>query len=126
MATGEKEIQDQNWLLEKASVTERPFVSETAVVGSLIVKFRELWNNVAAKWYIRPLLQQQNEFNQLIARSVYEQNERQAIHEQWLITQDQEQTAVNSNIAKLTVQLIQTNRILHSIDERLSRLESHQ
>ena len=117
---------DQNWLLKKAHVEERPFVSETAVVGGLIVKFRELWNSVAAKWYIRPLLQQQNEFNQLLARSVHEQYEQFATHDQWLITQDHEQTAVNSNIAELTIQLIQTNRLLHSIDERLSRLESHQ
>ncbi len=110
---------DQNWLLKKAHVEERPFISETAVVGGLIVKFRELWNSVAAKWYIRPLLQQQNEFNQLLARSVHEQSE-------WLIAQDREQTANNHNIAELTVQLIQTNRLLHSIDERLSRLETGQ
>jgi hypothetical protein len=119
MAIDEKGVQEQNWLLERAWVEERPFMSETAVVGGLIVRFRQLWNSVAAKWYIRPLLRQQNEFNQLIAQSIYEQNE-------WLIAQDHEQTANNHNIAELTVQLIQTNRLLHSIDERLSRLESHQ
>lgn len=112
-------MQDQNWLMEKAHVMERPFISETAVIGGLIVRFRQLWNNMAAKWYIRPLLQQQNEFNQLIAHSVYEQSER-------LIIQDHEQTTNNHNIAELTAQLIQTNRLLHSIDERLSRLESQQ
>jgi len=111
--------QSKNWLLMKARIKEQPFVSETAVIGSLIAKFRELWNSIATKWYIRPLLQQQNEFNQLIAHSVCEQGE-------WLIAQDREQVANNHNIAELTTQLIQTNRLLYSIDERLSRLESHQ
>ena len=113
------EMQDQNWLLTKAHVVERPFASETAVIGGLIVRFRQFWNSMAAKWYIRPLLQQQNEFNQLIAHSIREQSE-------WLIAQDHDQTANNHNIAELTVQLIQTNHLLHSIDKRLSRLEPHQ
>ena len=126
MAIDEKEKQDQNWLLEKASVMERPFISETAVVGGLIVKFRELWNNVAAKWYIRPLLQQQNEFNHLSAQSIHDITQSIQEHDEWLIVQDHEQVVNNHNIAELTIQLIQTNRLLHSIDERLSRLESHQ
>ena len=109
---------NEDGLLEKSQVKERPFVSETAVVGGLIVKFRELWNSVATKWYIRPLLQQQNEFNHLVARSIHKQNE-------WLISQDREQVDSNSSIAELTTQLIQTNRLLNSIDERLSRLERH-
>jgi len=109
---------NEHELLEKSQIKERPFVSETAVIGGLIAKFRELWNSVATKWYIRPLLQQQNEFNRLIARAVYEQDER-------LIAQDRDRVDSNSNIAELTSQLIQTNRLLNSIDERLSRLERH-
>ena len=126
MTIDENEMQDQNWLLMTAHVVERPFTSETAVIGGLIVRFRQLWNSMAAKWYIRPLLQQQNEFNQLIANAIYEQKDLLITQEQWLITQDREQTLNNSNTAKLTIQLIQTNRLLHSIDERLSRLEAHQ
>ena len=73
----------------------------------------------------RPLLQQQNEFNQLIARSVHEQNEWLIAHDRWLLTQDREQVINNINIAELTTQLIQINGRLNSIDERLSRLEDH-
>ncbi len=113
----EKLSQDQNWLLMKSQVEERPFISETAVIGGLIIRFREFWNSISTKWYVRPLLQQQNEFNHLVAQSIHE-------HDAWLIAQDREQTAYNRDIAELTAQLIQTNRLLHSIDERLSRLEA--
>ena len=52
-------------LLEEFSweVTERPFQSPTPVVGGLIVRFREFWMSLAARWYIRPLIAQQNQFN---------------------------------------------------------------
>lgn len=117
MLMDEKISQDQSWLLMRSQVEERPFVSETAVIGGLIVRFRELWNSVATKWYVRPLLQQQNEFNRLIVQLIHDQDE-------WLIALDREQTAHNRNTAELTAQLIQTNRLLHSIDERLSCLEA--
>lgn len=113
----EKTAQDDNWLLMKAHVEERPFVSETAVIGGLIARFREFWNSISTKWYVRSLLQQQNEFNRLIAQSIQE-------HDKWLIAQDHEQTAHNRDTAELTAQLIQTNRLLRSIDDRLTRLES--
>lgn len=113
----EKTIQEPNWLLARSQIKERPFVSETAVVGGLIAKFREFWNSISTKWYIRPLLQQQNEFNRLVTQSILE-------HDDWLIAQDHEQTANTQKIAELTAQLIQTNRLLHSIDERLARLEA--
>jgi hypothetical protein len=87
------------------------------VIGGLIARFREMWNNVSTKWYVRPLLQQQNEFNHLVVRTIRE-------HDDWLIALDRDQTALNHNTAELTAQLIQMNRLLHSVDERLSRLEA--
>ena len=32
--------------------------------------FRSTWNSVAAKWVIRPIIQQQNEFNTLVVRQI--------------------------------------------------------
>ena len=110
---------ESEWLITKSQVKERPFTSETAVVGSLIARFRELWNNVSTKWYVRPLLQQQNEFNRLIAHAIQE-------HDDWLIALDREQTVLNRTSAEITAQLIQLNHLLHSLDERLSRLETSQ
>lgn len=120
MSAEEKEVSDDyEWLIIKSQVAERPFTSETAVIGSLIARFREWWNNISTKWYVRPLLLQQNEFNHLIAQSIHE-------HDDWLIGLDREQTALTRSTAELTAQLIQMNRLLNSVDERLSRLETRQ
>ena len=111
--------EDYEWLVTKSQVIEKPFVSETAVIGGLIAHFREWWNSISTKWYVRPLLQQQNEFNRLVVHTIQE-------HDEWLIAQDHEQTDHNRKIAELTVQLFQTNRLLYSIDERLSHIEARQ
>jgi hypothetical protein len=37
------------------------------VLGSLIAGFREAWNNVSTKWYVRLIIQQQVAFNRLTA-----------------------------------------------------------
>lgn len=110
---------DYDWLIAKSQVEERPFTSQTAVIGSLIARFRELWNGVSTRWYVRPLLQQQNEYNRLLVELVHE-------HDEWLLAQDREQTALIHDTAELTTQLIRMNRLLQSIDERLSRLETRE
>ena len=118
MTVGHKETTgDHEWLISKSQVAERPFTSQTAVIGSLIARFRELWNSVSTKWYVRPLLQQQNQYNRLLVELVHE-------HDEWLLAQDREQTALIHDTAELTTQLIRLNHLLQSIDERLSRLET--
>jgi len=42
---------------------EQPFYSDKPVLGRLIVWFRTLWNNVATRWYVLPLIQQQTAIN---------------------------------------------------------------
>ena len=42
---------------------EQPFHSDKLLLGRLIVWFRTLWNNVATRWYVMPLLQQQTAIN---------------------------------------------------------------
>lgn len=56
----------------KMQVRERPFVSNAPVVGPLIVGLRSLWNWMSTKWYVLPLLQQQNEFNRDVALALRE------------------------------------------------------
>ncbi len=51
---------------EKWRVQEAPFTSKVPVVGPLIAAFRTAWNNVSAKWYVRRILQQQNEYNYVV------------------------------------------------------------
>jgi GT2 family glycosyltransferase len=50
-------------LRQSMTLREQPFSSEVPVLGTLIVAVRTLWNSVATKWYVRPLVHQQSVFN---------------------------------------------------------------
>ncbi len=110
---------DTEWLLTKSQVKERQFTSDKPIVGKLIVRFREAWNSVATKWYVRPLLQQQNSFNQLVVSQLHE-------HDQWFILQDRAQTELASDLAQMSTHLGQISRRLQQLDEQLARLETQQ
>ena len=56
-------------------VTERPFTSSVPLLGRYIARFREIWNNVAARWYVRGLLVQQLEINRRLVLTM-EMNNR--------------------------------------------------
>ena len=51
-------------LQQKARLEPQPFTSNVPLLGSLIVWVCRTWNSVATRWYVAPLIQQQNEFNQ--------------------------------------------------------------
>jgi signal transduction histidine kinase len=51
-------------LQQRACLTPRPLTSNTPVIGGFLAWFRNAWNSVSTRWYIAPLIQQQNEFNQ--------------------------------------------------------------
>ncbi len=51
-------------------VAEKPFSSRAPLIGPLIAAVRTAWNNVATRWYIQPMLQQQVEFNAAVLRAV--------------------------------------------------------
>ena len=110
-------------LQQKWQVEERPFQSNTAVVAPLIAWLRGAWNSIATKWYVRPIVQQQNEFNRLTVKQLEEIAVRFEALDGRLIAQDKDQSALVHDVGELTTQLIQTNRLLKSIDDRLSRLE---
>jgi hypothetical protein len=110
-------------LQEKWQVEERPFQSGTAFIGPLIARLRGAWNSVSTKWYVRAIVQQQNQFNYLTVRQLEEVAERFEELNGRLLAQDKEQSALIHDVGQLTTQLIQTNRLLKSIDERLARLE---
>ena len=111
------EGREKDPLLEKSQIQERPFLSGVPLFGGLIAWLRTRWNNVATTWYVRPLLVQQNEFNRLMVTQLHE-------HDAWLITQDREQTALLRETAVITTQAVQLQRRLHSLEQRLSRLEA--
>ena len=59
-------------LRHEAQIQEEPFQSQVPVVGRFITGLREQWNRVATKWYMRPILAQQNHFNQSIISKLAE------------------------------------------------------
>jgi len=51
-------------------VKEPAFTSQVPILGRLIVAFRNVWNSVATKWYVRPMVSQQVQFNGATVRAV--------------------------------------------------------
>jgi hypothetical protein len=49
-------------------VSPRPFESDVAVLGPLIIAFRDLANNLSTRWYVQSLLDQQVAFNAHVTR----------------------------------------------------------
>lgn len=121
-------------LTEKAIVRERPFSSQTPIIGALLAWFRAQWNNISTTWYVRPLLDQQNTYNQLVAQALQEmaQTMQQMAetmqqlaqdHDARLIAQDHDQVALTRQLAELTMQVKQMNHRLQVVEERLAAPE---
>lgn len=51
---------------------EHPFESRTPLIGPVIVKLRYLWNWMSTKWYILPIMKQQNDFNMAVTKTLRE------------------------------------------------------
>ena len=64
-------------------VRESPFTSQVPILGRWIAAFRNLWNSVATKWYVRPLLSQQVKFNGTVVRALLQLHlQDEALHAQ--------------------------------------------
>lgn len=114
----------------KWAVEERPFTSNLPLIGPLIVRLRELWNNVATRWYVQPLLQQQIEFNSLLVQQLnnyhvllQEHIDRLDDYNSWLTEQDRETAEQSHQLGEMTAQLAGINRLLTEVEARLERIE---
>jgi septal ring factor EnvC (AmiA/AmiB activator) len=112
-------------------VQERPFTSPTPVIGPLLAWLRTAWNNIATKWYVRAVVQQQNEFNRLAVQQFHEVEQgfaatatQQTALDGRLVAQDHEQSDLIHDVGELTAQLIQLKRQLQAMEERLVALEA--
>lgn len=61
------DLHDIERLQAKSALEETAFRSHLPVIGPLIAWVRAAWNSVSTKWYVRPLIAQQSEFNALVA-----------------------------------------------------------
>lgn len=53
-------------LRDLQEIREEPFASEVPLVGPLLARLRQLWYQLAVRWSVVPLLQQQSGFNALL------------------------------------------------------------
>lgn len=112
-------------LREHQTIREQPFTSQIPMLGRLIVAFRNLWNSVAAKWYVRPQFHQQNLFNarvvsylQLLQQQVTEQ-ERLLAEQEYLLQGQfrdvaenmRELTALAERLAEMTARASNPRKI---------------
>ncbi len=100
-------------------VAERPFTSQLPLVGKAVAWLRTMWGNVATRHYVRALIQQQNEFNQLVT-SYFNQ------HQVKLMQQDANGIEMIQTLANLSTQIAQVNEQLQAVEARLARLTQRQ
>lgn len=103
---------DMDALSKKAFVKEQPSFSKNGLLAWLQAQ----WVNVATKWYVRPQVQQQNQFNLAAVARLREQAAR-------LMAQEQAHTDYAKDIARLTVELRRMNERLDELGSRLHQVE---
>jgi hypothetical protein len=111
-------------LAARWQVTERPFTSNAPLIGPLVVRLRQLWNNVSTTWYVRPLVQQQNEYNHLLRQSIHQLAEVAGELDGRLTAADQEQTEFRVQVAELVTAVHQMNRRLAALEAQLAQTEA--
>ncbi len=111
-------------LRDRQEVREQSFVSALPVLGSLIVWFRTQWNNVATRWYVLPLIRQQNEFNrQLVSTletTLQDLHEQLTVLEQNMANLDTDQVTLARDLAETRYQLIRTRREVDTLHPPVS------
>jgi GT2 family glycosyltransferase len=102
-------------------IEERPFVSDKPIVGPLIARIRELWNSVAAKWFVRAQMQQQMMFNLTVVRTLADFTALVDEIQAQARDADQDSALLAERLVELGERIADE---LHAINERLGRLEN--
>jgi GT2 family glycosyltransferase len=108
-------------LRTKQLLQEQPFASHVPFFGPLIARLREAWNSVSTKWYVRPLLQQQNEFNELAVNQFAAQEARLQAQEVWL---DDHERRFGEHVRHFDEQTIRLASLEAGLAERAALLET--
>ncbi|RMF28539.1 MAG: hypothetical protein D6759_15600 [Chloroflexi bacterium] len=82
----ERRKREENWW----EVREQPFRSDKPFIGPLIVRVRSLWNSVATKWYVRPLIRQQNAINRRLVEINRQLREELQVAQEIIVALDRE------------------------------------
>lgn len=103
-------------LKNRQEIHERGFVSGVPIIGPLIVRIRTQWNNVATRWYVLPLVQQQNEFNRQLVATLEDIREHLAALEENLADLDGDQMELAKDMAETRYQLIRLRKEIQAIE----------
>ena len=107
-------------LQAKDQVQEQPFTSDVPILGPLITRFRQAWNNISTTWYVRPLLQQQNEFNHLMVQYIRSLELLNEEIDARLIDIDRDETALARQVAQLNYALSRLENVLEDMERQTS------
>jgi len=97
--------QNLDELRQGGDLQEYRFESQTPLIGPLLVRFRSAWHNVAGKWAIRFIAQQQSAFNHQLRVDLSDTNE-------CLAMSDQDLVKLARTVAELTQQVIQLQQVV--------------
>lgn len=116
---------EAGWALlqERARVAERPFTSPTPLVGPLLARLRDAWANVAVRWYVRPLTQQQNAFNLALLEEVRAAEKQLRDEAEIWLAQDADAAALQRAQDELRHELARAEALVQRLEARLARLE---
>lgn len=104
MKTERTEADGLEELRRQATLQEYRFTSTAPLVGGLVARLREAWNSVATKWQVRPLMEQQSEFNRALVERLARPPGDEAVCE-LLVSQDHALTNLNRDVALLDVRI---------------------
>jgi hypothetical protein len=118
-SAGESEPLDSSLarLDERGRLREHAFTSPVPLVGGLIAAFRSLWNGVATRWYVRPLIDQQSEVNALTLEAL---RQLAALYQELdarVAEQDRDGTDLARRVAELTTVLVRLERQVAASNE---------
>ena len=122
-ATPEPPPSQLDQLQAVSEVEERPFTSDVAVIGPLIARLRQAWNNVSTTWYVRPILQQQNEFNHLIVEHLQALDSLNQEIDARLIDNDRDGTALARQMAEISSAISGLEKQLKVLEQQLIAVE---
>ncbi len=83
-------------------IIEGSFSSQIPFIGRFIAWFRTQWNNVATRWYVLPIIKQQNTINELWLAVFREQ---QQVYQRNFNVLERDQIALIEQVAELSYRL---------------------
>jgi GT2 family glycosyltransferase len=109
-------VDDLAWLSSLAVIQEEPFNSNMPIIGPVVAGLRELWSRVAAKPFVRPLVEQQKEINRRNIERLADPIERRGESYEPRLERDR-------LLASLSAEIVRLNESLTHLSGRLEHIE---